>query len=63
VADPHNLRTRRIGGYVAVDMHIRVAADMRVSEAHAIASEVEHRIRERFGQAAFVSIHVEPLLA
>ena len=61
VANPHNLRTRRIGAYVAVDLHIRVAADMRVSEAHLIASEVEHRIRERFGQAAFVSIHVEPL--
>ncbi len=61
VADPHNLRTRRIGCYVAVDLHIRVAADMRVSEAHAIASEVEHGIRQRFGQAAIISIHVEPL--
>ena len=61
VADPHNLRTRRIGGYVAVDLHIRVAADMRVSESHVIASEVELRVRERFGQGAIISIHVEPL--
>lgn len=61
VADPHNLRTRAIGGYVAVDLHIRVAADMRVAEAHALASEVERRIRERFGQGAIISIHVEPL--
>lgn len=60
VVGPHNLRTRRIGSDVAVDLHIRIDADMRVSDAHAIASEVEGRIRARFGQSAFVSIHIEP---
>lgn len=61
VVDPHSLRTRRLGGYVAVDLHVRVAADMHVSDAHAIASKIEDCIRARFGQSAFVSIHVEPL--
>ncbi len=61
VVHPHNLRTRRLGNDVAVDLHVRVDADMRVADAHAIASKIEDRIRARFGQSAFISIHVEPL--
>ncbi len=61
VEEPHKLRTRRIGGDIAVDLHIRVDADMRVSDAHILASQVEERLRARFGQSTFVSIHVEPL--
>lgn len=61
VTDPHNLRTRRIGSDIAVDLHICVNADMRVSEAHALASQVEEGVRNRFGQSTFISIHVEPL--
>ncbi len=60
VTHPHNLRTRRIGTDIAVDLHIRVACDMRVDDAHDIASGIESAIRKRFGQSAFVSIHIEP---
>jgi len=60
VTHPHNLRTRRIGSYIAVDMHIRVAPDMHVADAHAITSRIEEEIRARFGEGSFVSIHVEP---
>jgi len=56
----HNLRTRRIGSEIAVDLHIRVAPDMQVVDAHAITSKIEADIRNRFGQSTFVSIHVEP---
>lgn len=61
VADPHNLRTRRIGRDIAVDLHIRVDGDMQVREAHGISSEIEVLIRRRFGKSSFVSIHVEPV--
>lgn len=63
VVDPHNLRTRRIGSDIAVDLHIRVEPEMPVSEAHTIASAIETAIRDRFGQSAFISIHVEPRTA
>jgi cation diffusion facilitator family transporter len=62
VANPHNLRTRRIGSEIAVDLHVRVDADLHVSQAHVIASQIETRIRERFGQSTFVSVHIEPLM-
>lgn len=57
---PHNLRTRRIGSDIAIDLHIRVAPDMQIAEAHAICSNIEDDLRNRFGQSTFISIHVEP---
>ncbi len=61
VTDPHNLRTRRIGRDIAVDLHIRVDGGMQVKEAHAISSAIEGLIRRKFGKSSFVSIHVEPV--
>jgi cation diffusion facilitator family transporter len=60
VTHPHNLRTRRIGSYAAIDLHIRVDPDMHVADAHAIASHIETEIRNRFGQNTLIMIHVEP---
>ncbi len=60
VKNPHNLRTRKIGNYVAIDIHIEVDGDMSVVEAHSIADAVEHRLKEVFGGATHVSVHVEP---
>jgi cation diffusion facilitator family transporter len=39
--EPHNLRTRKIGYYVAVDIHIRVNKSLSVLEAHDICKAVE----------------------
>lgn len=63
VSNPHNLRTRRIGNNIAIDLHIRVSPNMLVENAHAIASKLETDIRNRFGPSAFISIHVEPQLS
>ena len=60
VHDPHNLRTRRIGAGIAVEVHIRVDPALTVRESHAIAHGVEDRIRARHGDWAHVIVHVEP---
>jgi len=60
VTYPHNLRTRRIGSEIAVDLHICVDPAMAVVAAHAITATMERDLRARFGKAAFVCIHVEP---
>ena len=60
VVEPHDLRTRRIGNNIAVDLHICVDKNMNILEAHTIASQVEHGLRIKYGQETFVSIHVEP---
>ena len=61
VRDPHNLRTRRIGAGIAVEVHVRVDPDLSVRESHAIAQGIEDRIRARHGSWAHVIVHVEPV--
>lgn len=60
VRDPHNLRTRRIGAGIAVEVHVRVDPAMTVLESHAIAHGVENRLRARYGEWTHVIVHVEP---
>ena len=60
VRDPHNLRTRRIGAGIAVEVHVRVDPDLSVRDSHAIAQGIEDRIRARHGSWAHVIVHVEP---
>ena len=61
ISQPHNLRTRRIGSNIAIEVHIRVDGDMSVRESHALTESIERRLREKFGEGTFVSIHVEPV--
>ena len=58
--DPHNLRTRRIGAGIAVEVHVRVDPSLSVLDSHRIASGIENRIRARHGAWSHVIVHVEP---
>ena len=60
VSEPHNLRTRRIGARIAIETHIRMDGSIPLSEAHARATAIERKIRERFGPETLVTIHMEP---
>ena len=59
---PHNLKTRKIGNTVAIDLHIKVNKDLSIVEAHDIATMVEDKLKNTFGGETFTSVHVEPLL-
>ena len=62
VRQPHNLRTRRIGpGRIAIETHIRMDGSLSLHQAHERATAIEHKLKERFGQATHVSIHMEPV--
>lgn len=56
----HNLRTRKIGESVAVDVHIKVDREMTVESSHEIATEIEEKIKNRFGHRSHIGIHIEP---
>lgn len=60
VEDPHNLRTRRVGTEIAMDVHVRMDRTLSVEASHRATEAVENRIRERFGTGTMVSVHVEP---
>lgn len=61
VCEPHNLRTRRIGASIAVEIHVRVAGTMTVARSHLLTVDIERRLRDRFGEGTMIAIHVEPL--
>lgn len=58
----HNIRTRGGDGLVWVDLHIQVDPELTVRRAHDIASEVARAVEAAIGQAADVTVHVEPAL-
>ena len=60
VADPHNLRTRRIGSNIAAEVHIRMDGNLTLNEAHEKASAIERLYGERFGKDSHIIIHMEP---
>lgn len=63
VREPHNLRTRRIGASIAVEVHVRVDGAMSVCRSHELTEVIERRLRARFGEGTMIAIHVEPLKA
>lgn len=63
VHTPHNLRTRRIGASIAIEVHVRVDGAMSVTRSHELTVDIEHRLRERFGEGTMIAVHVEPVKA
>ena len=61
VSGIHHLMTRRIGKDTAIEMHIRVPGNLTVEQAHDHATNIEKKLKERFGEGTHVGIHVEPL--
>jgi cation diffusion facilitator family transporter len=60
VVECHSVRTRGSENAVSVDLHLLVAPETTVERGHAIAHEVEARLRARFAQVTDVVVHVEP---
>lgn len=57
----HNLRTRRIGNTIAVDLHAKMDGRISLCEAHAMATAAEEAIRSKYGKDTIVTIHMEPI--
>lgn len=60
VDNAHDLKTRRSGRNIIVDVHLVVDPDITVSAAHDIASRVEDSVRREFGENTQISTHIEP---
>lgn len=56
----HNLRTRRIGNSIAIDMHALMDGNLTLSEAHEKATAAEKAIKHAFGNNSIINIHMEP---
>lgn len=61
VAEPHHLRTRRIGNNIAIEVHIRLNGDLTLREAHNITTDIETKLKKEYGNGTHVGIHMEPI--
>ena len=61
VSEPHNLRTRRVGNRMAIEVHIRMDGNISLHNAHHQATIIEQRLKQRFGSDTLVTIHMEPI--
>jgi cation diffusion facilitator family transporter len=60
VLSTHRARSRGQGDAVYGDLHIRVDPTLSTHQAHAIAHQVQDRVRERLPDLRDLTIHVEP---
>ena len=56
----HRIRTRGPADHVFLDLHVWMAADTRLDEAHRLSHEVKDRLMARYPQIADAIIHIEP---
>jgi cation diffusion facilitator family transporter len=60
VREIHNLALLEVSGGVEISLHIKLPGGMSLEQAHAIAEQVEHAIRDAVPEAAAVRTHLEP---
>lgn len=56
----HNLRARRNGQTIIVDVNVHVDPDITIREGHAIATCVEDNLRNAYGHNIIMYVHIEP---
>ena len=59
VLDLHGLRTRRMGDWAVIDVHVEVDAHLSVSEGHYIAEHISARVKD-LHRVAECTVHIDP---
>jgi cation diffusion facilitator family transporter len=56
----HDIRARKVGREIFVDIHIVVNKELNIEAAHDIAKKVENNIKKQISGANLVLVHVDP---
>jgi cation diffusion facilitator family transporter len=59
IVDYHNLRTRKAGDKMFIDMHVTMCNNPSLEEAHNIVDKIEYLIKQNYKNVD-ITIHVEP---
>jgi len=59
VLDLHGLRTRRMGDWAVIDVHVEVDAHLSVSEGHYIAEKISALVKDTH-RVAECTVHIDP---
>ena len=60
VKDVHDLRTRRIGNNIAIEMHLLMDRNLSLQCTHNTTELIESELRKKYGEHTHIAIHVEP---
>lgn len=60
VKDVHDLRTRRIGNNIAIEMHLLMDGNLSLQCTHNTTELIESELRKKYGEHTHIAIHVEP---
>lgn len=61
VKNPHDIKTRKVGFRLSVDLHININKQTSFTKVHTITNTIENKIKKHFGKSTFVCIHPEPI--
>jgi cation diffusion facilitator family transporter len=61
VREIHNISVLHVDGRTELSLHLKLPGELSLDEAHAVASEVEHAIKEALPGVDAVQTHLEPL--
>ncbi|MFH1715550.1 MAG: cation diffusion facilitator family transporter [Elusimicrobiota bacterium] len=56
----HKCRTRYVGRFIVVEVHVQVDGKITVFEGHEIAARIKHCVLENMSEVQDVIVHVEP---
>ena len=60
VKDVHDLRTRRIGNNIAIEIHLLMDGNLSLQCTHNTTELIESELRKKYGEHTHIAIHVEP---
>ena len=61
LVDFHDLKTRKTGDFILVELHLDLPARMTIAEGHDIADEIERRIKDAVPLVNYVMTHFDPI--
>jgi len=60
VVDVHDVRARKMGPYILVDLHAVVSSKLSVSAAHQAGERIRHNVRKSNPEITEVMVHIDP---
>jgi cation diffusion facilitator family transporter len=57
----HNLRTRKLGDLIAIDVHIEVEGSLSIQQGHDITLLTQERIKQALPMVISIMIHIDPV--
>jgi cation diffusion facilitator family transporter len=61
VREVHNVSVLSVGSGTELSLHLKLPGDLSLEDAHVVAEQVEHAIREAVPEVSAVQTHLEPL--